>query len=113
MAKIVNIEWMRLTRDFQCPCCGTNALKVDGNVVSQPCSHFLFSWDGNRQDFSDFTAGVESVLNNSAADLDGPLGKHLVDSLPESAVLFEVTVRDEALGPVVRTDVVAFDPLAA
>ena len=113
MAKIVNIEWMQSTREFQCPCCAAKALNSEGKVVSQPCRHFLFSWDGEREDFADSTADVESVLDDAALNVAGPLDKPLVDSLSKSSVLFEVVVRDDALGPIVRTDVIAFDPLAA
>ena len=113
MAKIVNIEWMQPTRKFQCPCCAAKALNSDGKIVSQPCRHFLFNWDGEREDFADSTSDVESVLDDVSLDVTGPLDQPLVDSLSESSVLFEVIVRDEALGPIVRTDVIAFDPLAA
>ena len=56
---------------------------------------------------------IESVLDDSSLDVTGPLDKPLVDSLSEPSVLFEVVIRDEALGPVIRTDVIAFDPMAA
>ena len=113
MAKIVNIEWMQPTREFKCPCCEAKALNAVGKVVSQPCCHFLFNWDGEREDFGDSTRDVESVLDDVLLDVTGPLDKPLVDSLSASSVLFEVVIRDEALGPIVRTDVIAFDPLAA
>ena len=113
MAKIVNIEWMQPTRKFQCPCCAAKALDSDGKVVSEPCRHFLFNWNGEREDFGDSTSEVESVLDDISLDVTGPLDKPLIDSLSESSVLFEVVIRDEALGPIVRTDVIAFDPMAA
>ena len=113
MVKIVNIEWMRPTREFQCPCCSATTLNADGKVVNKPCSHFLFNWDGDRQDFEDFNDGVESVLDDQSVDLDGPLDQELVTSLPDGSVVFEVILRNEALGPVVRKDVIAFDPMAA
>ena len=113
MAKIVNIEWVQPTRKFQCPCCAAKALDSDGKVVSEPCRHFLFNWNGEREDFGDSTSEVESVLNNAALNVAGPLDQPLVESLSESSVLFEVVIRDEAHGPVVRTDIIAFDPMAA
>ena len=113
MAKIVNIEWIKSTREFKCPCCAVKALNAVGKVVSQPCRHFLFSWDGEREDFADSTSDVESVLDDTSLDVTGPLDKTLVDLLSESSVLFEVVIRDDALGPIVRTDVIAFDPMAA
>ena len=113
MAKIVNIEWMHSTREFKCPCCAAKALNAAGEIVSQPCRHFLFSWDGEREDFADSASDVESILDDTSLDVTGPLDKPLVDSLSESSVLFKVVIRDDALGPIVRTDVIAFDPLPA
>lgn len=113
MAKIVNIEWMQPTREFQCPCCSAKVLNTSGKVVNQPCQHFLFSWDGDRHDFADATSDIESILDDVSLEVTGPLDQPLVESLSESSVLFAVVIRDEALGPVVRTDVIAFDPLAA
>ena len=113
MAKIVNIEWMQPTRELQCPCCSAQALRADGNVAILPCSHFLFNWDGRRQDFGDFNDDeVESILDDEAHDIDGPVNDSLIESLPDSAVVYHIATRDEALGPVVRIDAVAFDLLA-
>ena len=113
MAKIVNVEWMQPTRELQCPCCSAKTLNAQGKVADEPCLHFLFNWDGEREDFADSTSDVESVLNDTSLDVTGPLDQPLIDSLSESSVLFEVVIRDEALGPIIRTDVVAFDPMAA
>ena len=104
---------MQSTREFKCPCCAAKALNADGKVVSQPCRHFLFNWNGQREDFGDSTRDVESALDDASLEITGPLDKPLVDSLSESSVLFEVVIRDDALGPIVRTDVIAFDPMAA
>ena len=112
MAKIVNVEWMQQTRELQCPCCSAKTLNQHGNVANEPCSHFLFSWNGQRQDFVDFSDGVESILDDEARDIDGPVNDSLIESLPDSAVVYHIATRDEALGPVVRIDAVAFDLLA-
>ena len=113
MAKIVNIEWIQPTRTFQCPCCSAKALKADGKVANQPCQHLLFNWDGNRQDFDHLTDEVESVLDGSQLAVADPLDQALLSSLSDTSVIFEITTREEALGPVVRTDFVAFDTQAA
>ena len=113
MAKIVNVEWMQPTRELQCPCCSAKTLNAEGKVTSEPCSHFLFNWNGDREDFVDFSDDVESILDNQAVDVDGPTDDSLIGSLPESAVIFHIATRDEALGPIVRTDAIAFDPMAA
>jgi hypothetical protein len=76
-------------------------------------SALSFQLEWPRGDFGDSTREVESVLNDAALNVAGPFDKPLVESLSESSVLFEVVIRDEALGPVVRTDVIAFDPMAA
>lgn len=113
MAKIVNIEWMEPTRQFKCPCCAAKVLNAMGKVVSEPCQHFLFSWDSVLENFEDSTSDVESVLDDASLDAAGPFDRDLIESLPDSSILFEIVIRDEALGPVVCTDVVAFDPMAA
>ena len=113
MAKIVNVEWMQPTREFQCPCCSAIALNADGKVASQPCPHFLFNWDGDREDFGAYTDNVESLLDDSTLDVSGPVSKALLGSLSAEAVVFQITTRDEALGLIIRTDAIAFDPLAA
>ena len=113
MAKIVNIEWMQPTRKFQCPCCSASALNADGKIANRTCPHFLFSWDGDRQDFVDFADEVESILDDSSLAIDEPLDQKLVESLPASSLVYAITVRNEALGPIERTDVLAFNPQAA
>ena len=113
MAKIINIEWMQLTREFQCPCCSANALRADGKLANQTCPHFLFNWNGDRQDFVDFNDEVESILDDSSLEIDEPLNKQLVGSLPTNSLVYAITVRNEAFGPIERTDVLAFNPQAA
>ena len=113
MAKIVNVEWMQPTRELQCPCCSAKALNAEGKVTSEPCSHFLFNWNGEQEDFADFSDEVEAILDNQTVNVDGPTNSLLIGSLPGSAVIYRITTRDEALGPVVRTDAIAFNPLSA
>ena len=113
MAKIVSTEWMQPAREFKCPCCSAVALKADGNVANEPCSHFLFNWDGQLEDFVDFSDDVEAILDSAAVDADGPTSQALTGSLSPTAVVYHITTCDEALGPVVRTDAIAFDPMAA
>ena len=113
MAKIVKVEWMQPTREFQCPCCSAKALNAEGQATNEPCSHFLFNWDGQREDFVDFSDDVESILDDPSKVSDSPISESLVSSLSDSAVIYHITTRDEALGPIVRTDAIAFDPLAA
>ena len=91
----------------------SEALNAKGHATNEPCSHFLFNWDGQREEFVDFSDEVESILDDASKVADSPISESLVSSLSDSAVIYHITTRDEALGPVVRTDAIAFDPLAA
>lgn len=113
MAKIVNIEWMQLTREFRCPTCSVQALNADGRPARQPCTHLLFSWEGSAEEFMHSSASVESLIENSPNEIGDPIEESFVNALPRSAVLYQIETRDHACGPVVRTDVIGFNPIAA
>ncbi len=113
MAKIVNVEWMQPTREFNCPCCSATVVNADGKPAKKPCSHFLFNFEESSGDFVDYSDTVEPILDDVTADVSGPIDQPLLAILSESAVIYQIETRDHAGGPIVRTDVLAFDPLAA
>ena len=110
MVKIFNVEWMQPTREFQCPFCGVLVLDTDGRVAPTFCSHFLCTWNREREDFDDYADDVEEILDDSDDDIDSSSSDPSLKSLPESAVVYYITTRDEALGPTNRVDAIAFDP---
>lgn len=113
MAKVVTIEWMKPTREFNCPCCSAAVVDANGRTTSQPCSHFLFNFDESLGDFVDYADSVEPILDDTDANVTGPVDDALISALPESSTIVQIETRDDAEGPIVRKDVLAFDLLAA
>ena len=112
MANIINVEWTQSNLEMNCPCCRSKAIASNGLVVSATCPHFLFSWNDEIGDFVDCVESVEQASIQAGA-LANATEPEFVDSLPTSANLFRIEIRDHADGPVVETRVHAFDPLAA
>ena len=113
MATIVNTEWMQPTREFKCPCCATTIVKADGTTANTPCAHFLFNFDASLGDFVDYADSIEPILDDVTANVTGPTDAALTSALPSSATIYQIETREHADGPIVRNDVLAFDPLAA
>ena len=113
MAKIITVEWMKPTREFNCPFCSAAVVDAHGRTANQPCSHFLFNFDELLGDFVDYADSVEPILDDSGANVTGPVDDALISALPESSTIVQIETRDHAEGPVVRKDFLAFDLLDA
>ncbi|MEL7499027.1 MAG: hypothetical protein AAFN77_15575 [Planctomycetota bacterium] len=107
MATLIPIEWMQSDRRLDCPCCGHSVLNESGRVVSDPCSHFLFHWDGDLGGFDDCDDVTEHLLGDS---VDFSV-ENAVHQLPTGIELLQIEVRDHACGPIQQTDYVAFNQL--
>lgn len=105
MATITSIEWMQSDRRLDCPCCGQNALNESGQVVSEPCRHFLFRWNGELGGFDEPDNATDELLIESL-DFSIELAASV---LSEGIEVLQIDVRDHACGPIAQTDYVAFN----
>ena len=107
MATIFTSELLQPTRRFDCPCCGKQTIRDNGKPVAQPCEHFLFSHDSDRDDFTDCTAAIDALIESVPAPQVDPLDVDFIALLPADAEIHVIETRDHAAGPVIRTDVFA------
>lgn len=130
MTSVTQIEWLQSDHELTCPCCGKVVRNDSGQIVSDPCEHFLFFWDGELGGLEDCSLQFESALEKANGSADSlcdlvDLAQRTVErssgrvkSRPansnenDDAIIWQLDFFDHADGTVQKSDFIAFHTLA-
>jgi hypothetical protein len=88
---------------FSCPICGREIFTPEGEAVSAPCDHLVFSWLDLIGEFlnpSPEVARLAAEWENDPEPETFPWDKEFHDLFADSVVMFGCATRGVACGPV-------------